>query len=68
VLSVALIAAGVWGIQAAREPFLDGEPAVNVDYSGLQILMAMAPMSIMLGIATALGILFLYAARWRSRR
>jgi hypothetical protein len=67
VVSVALVAGGVWGVQAAREPFLRTDAAVDVDYSGLQMLMTFAPMSIALGLATAVGILFLYAVRWRRR-
>ncbi|MCU1543473.1 MAG: hypothetical protein JWM50_1338 [Microbacteriaceae bacterium] len=68
VVSVALVAGGVWGVQAAREPFLNTDAAVNVDYSGLQMLMTFAPMAIALGIATAVGILFVYAIRWRGAR
>jgi hypothetical protein len=68
VVSVALIAGGVWGVQAAREPFLRTDAAVDVDYSGLQMLMTFSPIAIALGIATAVGILFLYAARWQHRR
>jgi hypothetical protein len=55
-------------VQAAREPFLNTDAAVNVDYSGLQMLMTFAPMAIALGIATAVGILFVYAIRWRGAR
>jgi hypothetical protein len=68
VVSIALVGGGVWGVQAAREPFLNTDAAVNVDYSGLQMLMTFAPMAIALGIATAVGILFVYAIRWRDRR
>jgi hypothetical protein len=68
VVSVALVAGGVWGVQAARAPFLGTEAAANVDYSGIQMLMTFAPMAIALGIATAVGILFVYAVRWRGGR
>jgi hypothetical protein len=68
VVSVALVAGGVWGVQAARAPFLGTEAATNVDYSGIQMLMTFAPMAIALGMATAVGILFVYAVRWRGVR
>jgi hypothetical protein len=68
VLSVLLVAGGVWGVQTAREPFLNTNAAANVDYSGLQMLMTFAPMAIALGIATAVGILFVFAVRWRQPR
>ena len=68
VVSVALVAAGVWGIQAARAPFLATDAASTVDYVGLQILQFLSPVSIALGVATAIGILFVYAVGWQKRR
>jgi hypothetical protein len=68
VVSVALMAAGVWGIQAARAPFLATDTASSVDFVGLQILQFVSPVSIALGVATAIGILFVYAVGWQNRR
>jgi hypothetical protein len=68
VVSVALVAAGVWGIQAARAPFLATDTASSVDFVGLQILQFVSPVSIALGVATAIGILFVYAVGWQNRR
>jgi len=68
VLSVALIAAGLWGVQTARAPFLGTNVATDVDFVGLQILQVLAPMAIALGAATAIGILFVYAVGWQRRR
>jgi hypothetical protein len=68
VVSVALVAAGVWGIQAARAPFLATDTASNVDFVGLQILQFLSPVAIALGVATAIGILFVYATDWQRRR
>ncbi|WP_411699825.1 hypothetical protein [Conyzicola sp.] len=68
VVSVALVAAGVWGIQAAREPFLGTDAASTIDYVGLQILQILSPVSIALGVATAIGILFVYAVGAQRRR
>jgi len=68
VIAVALVAAGIWGIQAAREPFLGTDVASNVDFVGLQILQLIAPVSVVLGAATGIGILFMLAAGWQKRR
>ena len=68
VLSVALVAAGIWGVQTARAPFLGTNVATDVDFVGLQILQVLAPMAIALGAATAIGILFVYAVGWQRRR
>jgi hypothetical protein len=68
VVSVALVAAGVWGIQAARAPFLATDTTSSVDFVGLQILQFVSPVSIALGVATAIGILFVYAVGWQNRR
>ena len=68
VVAVALVVAGAWGIQTAREPFLGGESASNIDYIGLQILQTISPISIGLGVATAIGILFVFAVSWQRRR
>jgi len=67
VVAVALVAAGVWGIQAAREPFLGTDVASNVDYVGLQILQIIAPVAVALGAATGIGILFVFAVGWQKR-
>jgi hypothetical protein len=68
VIAVVLVAAGVWGIQAAREPFLGTDVASNVDYVGLQILQLIAPVAVALGVATGIGILFVFAVGWQKRR
>lgn len=67
VVAVALVAAGAWGIQAAREPFLGTDVASNVDYVGLQILQLIAPVAVALGVATGIGILFVFAVGWQKR-
>jgi hypothetical protein len=66
--SVLLVAGGLWGVQAAREPFLQTEVSAQADYVGLQMLMEFAPMAIILGLATGLGVLFFLAAGWRRAR
>jgi hypothetical protein len=68
VVSVALAGGGAWGVQAARSPFLESNAAAGTDFVGLQMLMLMSPLAIILGIATAVGIAFFYAAEWQRRR
>lgn len=67
VVSVALVAAGVWIIQITRAPFEDGSGGANADYVLLQLLGGLAPAAIALGIATAIGIVFVYAVDWQKR-
>jgi len=67
-VAVVLVAAGLWGIQAARAPFIATDVASNIDYVGLQILQLIAPVSVALGAATGIGILFVFAVGWQKRR
>ena len=68
VVSVALVVAGVWIIQIARAPFDGPNAAANVDFVFLQILGGLAPAAIALGVATAIGIVFVLAVDWQKRR
>jgi len=67
IVSVALVAVGVWIIQIARAPFEGGDAAANVDFVFLQTLVALAPAAITLGLATAIGVVFVYAVDWQKR-
>ena len=67
VVSVALVVAGVWIIQIARAPFDGTNAAANVDFVFLQILGGLAPAAIALGVATAIGIVFVLAVDWQKR-
>jgi hypothetical protein len=64
-VSLLLVAGGIWGVQTAREPFLQTDAAAQADYVGLQMLMTASPLAIALGVATAIGILFYFAVTWR---
>jgi hypothetical protein len=68
VLSVALVAAGLWMFQAAREPFLGTDANSQADYATLTMMMDLAPLLLTLGAATAIGIVFLFAIDWQKRR
>lgn len=67
IVSVALVAVGVWIIQVARAPFDGNNAAANVDFVFLQILGGLAPAAIALGVATAIGVVFVYAVDWQKR-
>jgi hypothetical protein len=67
-VSVALVAGGAWGVQVARAPFLQTNASAGTDFVGLQMLILFAPLAIILGIATAVGIAFFYAAEWQRHR
>lgn len=67
VVSVVLVAGGVWGIQAARTPFQSGDISTVTDFVGTQLLVVLAPVALALGVATAIGIGFVYAVAWQKR-
>ena len=67
VVAVALVAAGLWMFQAARQPFLGTNANSEADYATLSMMMALAPFLLLLGAATAIGIAFHLAADWQRR-
>lgn len=67
VLAVALIAGGLWALQSLRSSFLTEDLATDVDYVTMQATLYGAPLAIALGVATALGVLFILATGWRRR-
>ncbi len=69
ILAVVLVGAGVWVFLQAGAAFDDfANIRSQGDYMALQSLMTGAPMLVILGLATGLGVLFALAARWRRRR
>ena len=68
VLAVVLVAAGLWMFQAAREPFLGTDANSQADYATLTMMMDLAPLLLVLGAATAIGIVFALALEWQKRR
>ena len=63
-VSIALVVAGVWMASLVSDGFSQQGPSTQVDYAMLQVLMIGSPITVLLGVATAVGILFLLAARW----
>jgi hypothetical protein len=68
VIAAVLVAVGAWGIEWARAAFLTESLTTNVDYVLVEIVRVAAPASIGLGVATAIGLLFLSAVRWQRKR
>lgn len=64
VLSVALVGGGLYLVVKMRDLFADTQSSTNFDFVTLQVLIGAAPIAIGLGVATALGVLFIYAVRW----
>jgi hypothetical protein len=68
IISVALIAVGVWLFVRSGEAFNSKEVRSQGDYMSLTATINMAPFIALLGAATLIGVLFVFAARWRRRR
>lgn len=64
-LSVLLVAAGVWMASRVSDGYLQQGPSTQVDYAILQVLMIASPLTVLLGVLTAIGMLFVFAVRWR---
>jgi hypothetical protein len=68
IIAVALIAAGVWLFVRSGEAFNSSEVRSQGDFMSLTSTIDMAPFISLLGGATAIGVLFVFAARWKRRR
>jgi hypothetical protein len=67
IISIALIAAGIWLFVRSGDAFNSAEVRSQGDYMSLTATIQMAPFIAILGGATAIGVLFVFAARWRRR-
>ncbi|HEX3678717.1 MAG TPA: hypothetical protein VHU90_03260 [Galbitalea sp.] len=68
IISIALVAAGIWLFVRSGDAFNSKEVRSQGDYMSLTATIDMAPFIALLGGATAIGVLFVFAARWRRRR
>jgi uncharacterized membrane protein YidH (DUF202 family) len=68
VIAIALIAAGIWVFIRSGEAFNSSEVRSQGDYMSLTATIQMAPFVALLGAATAIGVLFVFASRWHKRR
>ncbi|CAN5221159.1 hypothetical protein BH09ACT5_BH09ACT5_17370 [soil metagenome] len=66
-LAVLLIVGGVYLVSRLRDLFATTQSSPEFDYVTLQVLVYAAPMIIVLGLATGIGVLFVLAGR-RDRR
>jgi hypothetical protein len=67
-VAVFLIAGGIGLFVASGGAFNGRDVRSQGDYMSLDALIHAAPFVALLGIATALGVLFVFAAGWRKRR
>jgi hypothetical protein len=68
VIAVALVAAGVWLFVRSGDAFNSSEVPSQGDFMALDSTIHMAPFIALLGAATAIGVLFVFASNWRPRR
>lgn len=62
--AVLLIGGGLYLTSRLGELFASPTESSQYDYITLQVMTIAAPMLIVLGIATGIGVLFIYAVRW----
>lgn len=67
VVAVLLIGGGGYLLSRIREFTLDSGSITGIDYMTLQALVYAAPLAVALGVATGIGVLFIYAVRWGRR-
>jgi hypothetical protein len=68
IIAVALVAAGIWLFVRSGDAFNSREVRSQGDYMSLDATIHMAPFIALLGAATAIGVLFVFASKWRRHR
>jgi hypothetical protein len=68
IIAIALVAAGIWLFVRSGDAFNSREVRSQGDYMSLDATIHMAPFIALLGAATAIGVLFVFASKWRKRR
>ena len=69
VIAVLLVAVGGWLFTRSSAAFDDpGNIASQGQYMSLQAAITVAPIFMLLGAATAIGVLFVFALRWRGKQ
>ena len=66
-IAVVLVGAGFYLVARIPALYADSQNSTDFDFVTLQVLIGAAPLAIALGIATAVGILFMLALRWGRR-
>jgi hypothetical protein len=68
IVAVVLVGAGIWLFARSGAAFNSAEVRSQGDYMSLDATIHTAPFIALLGAATAIGVLFVFASRWRKRR
>ena len=63
-VSVLLIGGGLYLVVRMRDLFANTQSSTDFDFVTLQVLIGAAPIAIGLGVATGIGVLFIYAIKW----
>jgi len=63
-VAVLLVGGGLYLTSRLGEFYANTQSSASYDYITLQVMTIAAPMLIVLGIATGVGVLFIYAVRW----
>jgi hypothetical protein len=63
-VSVVLITGGLYLVSRLREFFDSSQTTSDFDFVTLQVLLYAAPLIVVLGLATAIGLVFIAAVRW----
>lgn len=66
-VAVLLLGGGLYLVSRLRDLFADTQSTSDFDYVTLQVLMYAAPLLLVLGLATGIGVLFVFATRWGRR-
>jgi hypothetical protein len=68
IISIALVAAGIWLFVRSGDAFNSRDVRSQGDYMSLDATIHTAPFIALLGGATAIGVLFVFASKWKKRR
>jgi hypothetical protein len=68
IISIALVAAGIWLFVRSGDAFNSSDVRSQGDYMSLDATIHMAPFIALLGGATAIGVVFVFASKWKRRR
>jgi hypothetical protein len=67
IVAVLLVISGAYLTMWARTTFLTDSLSTNIDYVTIQIITYGSPLLVVLGLATAIGLVFLHAIAWKKR-
>jgi hypothetical protein len=68
IIAIALVAVGIWLFVRSGDAFNSRDVPSQGAFMSLTSTITVAPFIALLGAATAIGVLFVFASRWRRRR